>query len=152
MDCSVPGFPVLCHLPEFAQIHVHWVGDAIQPSRPLSSPSPALNLSQHQGLFHWVGFSHNTIKYWSFNFSISPSSEYLELLSFRTDWFDLLAVQGTLKTLLQHHNLKALILWVQPSLLSPFYKWGNWELEKLNKLPIIICLIFGGIGMQTWIF
>ena len=62
------------------------------------------------------------LKYWNFIFNISPSSEYLEFISFRTDWFDLLAVQGTLKTLLQHHSLKASILGVQPSLLSPFYR------------------------------
>ena len=59
---SVPGLPVLHHLPEFAQTHVHWVGDAIQPSHPLSSPSPAFSLSQHQGLFQWVGFSHQVAR------------------------------------------------------------------------------------------
>ena len=82
MDCSMPGSPVLQHLPEFAQIHVHSVGNVIQPSRPLSSPSPAFSLSQHQGF----------------------SNEYLGLITFRIDWFDLLAVQGTLKSLLQHHS------------------------------------------------
>ena len=84
--------------------HVHWIGDAIQPSHPLSPPSPALNLSQHEGLFQWVSSSHQVAKYWSFSFSISPSNEYSGLISFRIDWFDLLAVQGTLKNLLQHHN------------------------------------------------
>ena len=75
MDCSMPGFPVLHHLPEFAQTHVHWVGDAIQPSHPLSSPSsPAFCLSQHQGLYQWVSSAHQVAKYWSF--SISPSNEY----------------------------------------------------------------------------
>ena len=59
MDCSTPGFPVLHHLPDLVQIHVHWVGDASQPSHPLSSPSPAFNLSQHQGLFQWVSSSHS---------------------------------------------------------------------------------------------
>ena len=109
IDCSMPGFPVLHYLPEFAQIHVHWVGDAIQPSRPLSSPSPpAFNLSQHQGLFQWVSFSHHVAKYWSF--SISSSKEYSGLISLRIDWFDFLVVQGTLKSLLQHYSLKASIL------------------------------------------
>ena len=97
MNCIVPGFSVL-------PTHVHWVGDAIQLSHPLSSPSPpALNLSQHQGLFQWLGSSHQVAKYWSFSFSMSPSNEYSGLISFRRDWFDLLAVQGTLKSLLQHH-------------------------------------------------
>ena len=103
-DCSMPGFPVLHYLPEFAQTHVHWVSDVIQPSHPLSLLSPLdRNLSQHQGLFRSGGN-------WSFNFSISPSNEYSGLISFRIDWFDFLAVQGTLKSLLQHHSLKASIL------------------------------------------
>ena len=98
--------------PWACSISCPWVGDAIQSSHPLLSPSPpALNLSQHQGLFKWVSCSHQVAKYWSFSFSISPSNEYSELISFRINWFDLLAVQGTLKSLLQHHNLKALILW-----------------------------------------
>ena len=100
MDCSSPGFPVFHHLPEFAQTHVHWVSDAIQPSHPLSSPSlPVFNLSQHQHLCPWVSSSHLVAKYWSFSFSISPSNEYSGLISFRMDWLDLLDVQGTLKCL-----------------------------------------------------
>ena len=110
MDCITPGFPVLHHLLELAQTHVHRVSDAIQPSHPLSSPSPpAFSLSQHQ----WEVMSSLHIrrpKYWSFSFSISPSNEYLGLTSFRMDLFDLLAVQRTLKSLLQHHNSKASIL------------------------------------------
>ena len=108
MDCSTPGLLVHHQLPEFTHIHIHWVGDAIQPSHPLESPSPAFNLSQHQGLFKWVSSSH---QYYSFSFSISPSNEYSRLVSFRIDWLDLLAVQGTLKSLLQHHSSKASILW-----------------------------------------
>ena len=93
------------------QIHVHRVGDAIQPSHPLSSPSPpTLNLSQHQSLFQWVSSSHQVANYWSFSFSISPSNEYSGLISFRMDWLDLLAVQGTLNSLLQNHSSKASIL------------------------------------------
>ena len=99
MDCSTPGFPVQHQLLELAQTHVHWVSDTIQPSYPLSSPSPAFNFSQHQGLFQWVSFGIRWPKYWSFSFSISSSSEYSGLISFRIDWFDLLAVQGTLKSL-----------------------------------------------------
>ena len=110
MDCSMPGFPVHQQLPEFTQTHVHWVGDAIQPSHPLSSPSPTFSLSQYQSFFKWVSSSHQVTKYWSFSFSISPPNEYLGLISFRMDWLDLLAIQGTLKSLLQHHSLKASIL------------------------------------------
>ena len=112
MNFSKPGFPVLQCLLEFAQIHVHWVSDAIQTSHPLSSPSPpAFNPSQHQGLFQWVSSSHRWPKFWSFSFKISPSNACPGLISFRMDWLDLLAVQGTLKSLLQHHSSKALIPW-----------------------------------------
>ena len=106
MDCSMPGFPVLHHLPELTQTHVHPIGDAIQPSHPLTSPSPPTfclcrDFSSESALgIKWP-------KCWSFSFSISPSNEYSGLISFRIDWLDLLAVQGTLKSLLQHHSLKA---------------------------------------------
>ena len=111
MDCSTSGFPVHHQLPKLGQTHVHRVSDAIQPSHPLSSPSlPAFNLSQHHGLFQWVSSCIRWPKYWSFSFSISPSNEYSGLISFRIDWFDLFAVQGTLKSLLQQHNSKASIL------------------------------------------
>ena len=111
MVCSMPGFPVHHQLLELAQTHVHQVSDAIQPSHPLSSPSPpAFNLSYIRV------FSSESIlrkmwpKYWSFSFSISPSNEYSGLIFFRMDWLDLLPVQGTLKSLLQHHSSKASIL------------------------------------------
>ena len=111
MAYSPPGFPVLHHLLELAQTHIHWVSDATQPSYPLSSPSPpAFNLSQHKGVFKWVSSSHQVAKYWSFSFCISLSSAYSGLVSFRMDWLDLLAVQGTLKSLLQHHSSKTSIL------------------------------------------
>ena len=107
----MPGFPVHHQLLKLAQTHVHWVSDTIQPSHPLLSPSPpAFNFSQLQGLFHWVSSSHQVAKYWSFSFSISPSNEYSGLISFRIDWLDLLVVQGTLKSLLQHHSSKASLL------------------------------------------
>ena len=111
MNCSTPGLSVHHQLLEFTQTHIHWVGNAIQPSHPLSSPSPpAPNLSQHQSLFQWVNSLHEVAKYWSFTFSISPSNEYSRLISFRMDCFDVLAVQGTLKSLLQHHCSKASVL------------------------------------------
>ena len=104
MDCSTPSFPVFPCLLEFAQTHVHWVDDDIQPSHP--SP-PSFNISQNQGKISSESAVHiRWPQYWSFNFSISLSNEYSGLLSFRMDWFDL-AVQGTLKSLLQHYNLKA---------------------------------------------
>ena len=111
VDYNTPGLPVPHQLPEPTEIHVHWVGDAIQPSHPLSSPSPpACNLSQHQGLFKWVSSLHQVAKVLEFSFNISPSNEHPRLISFRMDWLDLLAVQETLKSLLQHHSSKASIL------------------------------------------
>ena len=113
MDCSRPGFPVPHHLPEFAQVqvHVHRVSDAIQPSHPLlpllflPSIFPSIRIFSNESVLRirWP-------KYWTFSFSISPSNEYSGLISFRMDLFDLLAVQGTLKSLLQHHSSKASIL------------------------------------------
>ena len=111
MDCSMPGLPVPHHLPEFTQVHVHCIGDAIQPSHLLKPSSPAIDLSQDQGLFQWVVVQIRWRKYWCFTFSISPSSEYSGLISLKIDWFDLLAVQGTFRSLFQHHSLKASILW-----------------------------------------
>ena len=112
MNRSMPGLPVHHQLLEFTQTHVHRVSDAIQPSCPLLSPSsPAFNLSQHQGFSSESVLCIRWPKYWSFSFSINRSNEYSGLISFRTDWLDLLAVQGTLKSLLQHHSSKASILW-----------------------------------------
>ena len=107
MDCSTPGLRVHHQYLELAQTHVRQVSDAIHPSHPLSSPSPpAFSLSQHQGLFQWVGSLHQVPKYWSFSLNISPSNEYSGLSSFRIDWFDLFTVQEILKSLLQHHSSK----------------------------------------------
>ena len=111
MDYSMPGFPAHYQLSEFAQTLVHWVGDTIQPCPSLSSPSPPTSVfpsirvfSNESALYiRWP-------KDWSFSLSISPSNEYIGLISCRIDWFDL-AVQGTLKNILQHHSLKASVLW-----------------------------------------
>ena len=111
MDCSVPGCPVHHQLPEFAQIHVHCVGDAIQPSHPPLSPLFLLSIFPNIRVFSNELVLHiRWPKYWSFIFSISPSNEYSGMISFRIDWFDLPAVQGTLKSLLQYHSSKALTL------------------------------------------
>ena len=110
MDWRTLGFPVHHQVPGLTQTHVSCV-DGIQPSHPLSSPfPPSFNLSQHQGLFKWLSSSVRWPKYWSFSFSISPSNEYSALISFRMDCSDFLAVQETLKSLLQNHSSKASIL------------------------------------------
>ena len=111
MGSSTPGLPVHHQLPEFTETYVHWVSDTIQPSHLLSSPSPpAFNLSQHQGLFKWVSSLHQVAKVLNFSFSISPN-EYLRQISFRMDWLVLLAIKGTLQSLLQHHSSQAPILY-----------------------------------------
>ena len=105
MNCSMPG------LPESTQTHAHRVGDAIQPFHPLSCPSPPASIFPSIRVFSNESVLHiRSRKYWSFSFNISPYKEYSELISFRKDWLDLLVVQGTLKSLLQHHSSKASIL------------------------------------------
>ena len=114
LDCSMPGLSVHHKLLDFIQTHVHWVSDTIQPSNHLTlchplllPPSifPSIKVFSNESVLHirWP-------KYWCFSFNISPSNEHPGLISFRMDWFDLLAVQGTLKSLLQHHSSKASIL------------------------------------------
>ena len=110
MDSSMPEFPVCHQLLELAQTHVHWVSDAIQASRPLSSPSPSF-LPSIRVLSNESVLCIRWPKYWSFSFSISHSNEYSGLISLRIDWLDLLAAQGTFKSLLQHHSSKVSILW-----------------------------------------
>ena len=116
MDCSMPGFPVLHHLPELAQTHMHWVGDAVQPSYLLLSPSllpsifPSLRVFSNE-----LALCISWPKY--YRFSLSPSNEYSGLISFRINWFDLFSVQGTLKSLLQHHSSKTSIIWCSPFLM-----------------------------------
>ena len=154
MDFSMPGLPVHHQLPELAQTHVFQVGDAIQPSHPLSSPSPpAFSLSQQQGLFPASVspfFASGGHQYWSFSFSISPSSEYSGLISFRMDWLDLLAVQRTLKSLLQHRSSKASIrrsAFFIVQLSHPYMTTGKtialtrWTfVGKVMSLLLICCL------------
>ena len=94
MDHSTPGLPIHHQLPEFTQTHVHWVGDAIQPSHPLSCPSPAFNLSQHQGLFEWVSSSYQVAKILEFQLQHHPSNEHSGLISFRMDWLDLVYIHN----------------------------------------------------------
>ena len=110
MDCNTTDFPIYHQVLELTQTHVHRVGDAIQPSHPLSSLSPAFNLSQHQRLFQGASSSYQVAKVLQFQLQHHPSNEYSGLI-FRIDCLDLLAVQGTLKSLLQHHRSKASVLW-----------------------------------------
>ena len=109
MDWTMPGLPVHHQLLEFTQTHIHWISDAIQPSHPLSSPSPSVfNLSQQQGLFQWVSSSHQMAKILEFQHQSFQWKFRVDF--FRIDWLDPLAVQGTLKSLIQYHSSKASIL------------------------------------------
>ena len=148
MDCSAPGFPVLHYLLELAQTHVHWVGDAIQPSHPLSPllllplifPGIRVFSNESALLIRWP-------KYWSFSFSISPSNEYSVLISFRIDWVDVFAVPGTLKSLLQHHSSKALILqysdfFMKVQLSHPYMTTGKTTALTIWTLVAKWCLCF----------
>ena len=149
MDCSTPGFPVHHRLLEFAQTHVHQLSDAIQPSHPLRGSESALCI-------RWP-------KYWSFSFSISPSSGYSGLISFRMDWLDLPAVQGTLKSLHQHQSSEASILWCSTlfmvQLSHPYmttrktivfniwrvvgkFKWDNIFKSEILKLLLCVSMIW----------
>ena len=112
MSCSTPALPVQHQLLEPTQTHVHWVSDAIQPSHPLSSPSPLPSLLPSIRVFPNESALHiRWPKYWSFSFNVRPSNEHPGLISFRMDWLALLAVQGTLTSLLQHYSSKPSILW-----------------------------------------
>ena len=153
--------PVHHQLPESTQIHVHWVSDAIQPSHPLLSPSPlALNLSQHQGLFKWVSSSHQVAKvlefqlqHQSFQWTPSPSNEH----SFRMDWLNLVAVQGTLKSLLQHHSSKASILRCSAffivQLSHPYRTTGKTiALTRWTFVDRVMSLVFNKLSMLVITF
>ena len=148
MDCSTPGFPVHHQLLEFTQTHVH----RVQPSHPLSSPSPrppstpsifpSIRVFPNESVLHirWP-------TYWSFSFSISPPNEYSGLISFRMDWVDLLAVQGTLKGLLQQHSLKASTLWCSAffivQLSHPYMTTGKTiALNRWTFLSKVMSLLF----------
>ena len=146
MDYSIPGLPIHHQLPEFTQTHVPLVGDAIQASHPLSFllllPSVFSSIRVYSNesalCIRWP-------KYWSFSFSISPSNEHSGPISFRMDWLDLLAVQGTLKSLLQHHSSKVSILWHSAffivQLSHPYMTTG--------KKHILDCISFQFLCLQS---
>ena len=146
MECSTPGFSVLHYLPEFAQTQVHWVSDAIQPSHPLlpllllPSIFPSMRVFSGESALHirWPN-------YWSFSFSITPSNQYSGLISVRIDWFELLAVQVTLKSFLQHHSSKASILSAifMVQLSHPYMTTGETiALTIWNFVSKVISLLF----------
>ena len=158
LDCSTPGFPVLHHLLQPAPTHVHWAGDAIQPAHPPSSPSlltfnlPSIGVFSSESALHmrWP-------KCQGFSFSISPSSEYSGSISSRIDWFDLLAVQGIFKSLLQHHSLKASILWCSTFLmvqLSHLHMTTGKtiDLTRWTFVDKILSLLFNILSMLVTAF
>ena len=152
MNCSTPGFSVFHYLPEFAQIHVHWVSDAIYAFHPMSPPSPlVLNLSSDQGPFQWVSSLHQVVKILELQLQPQSFQWILGLISFRIDCLELLAVQGTLKSLLLHHSLKASNL--QPSaffivqLSHPYMTTGKTiALATSNVVSKVISLIFNTLS------
>ena len=148
MNYSIPGHPVHHQLSEFTQTHVHWVSDAIQSSHPrcplllLSSIFPSIKVFSNDSdlCIRWP-------KDWSFSFNISPSKEYSGLISFRIDWLDLLAVQGTLKSLLQHHSSKASIVWCSAFFIVQLsYPYMTTEktiaLTRRTFVGKVMCLLF----------
>ena len=154
MNCSTPGLPVHHQLPEFTQTHIHRVGDAIQPSHPLWSPFlPALISFSIRVFPNESTLRVRWPKYWSFSFSIIPSKEHPGLISFRMNWLHLLAVQGTLKSLLQHHSSKASILrgltFFTVQLRHPYTTTGkNIALTTWTFVGKVLSLLF---NMLTWL-
>ena len=148
MDCSTPVYPLLHHLPEFSETRVCWVGDAIQPSLLccplllLPSVFPSIRVFSNESVLciRWP-------EYWSYSFSIRPSNEHPGLISFRMDWLDLLAVQGTLKSLLQHHSSKPLILQCSAifmvQLSQPYMSTGKTKaLTRWTFVGKVVSLLF----------
>ena len=130
VDCSIPGFLVLHHLLEFAQTHVHWACDAIQPFHSLLPPSPpTFNFPSIRVFSNEWALRIRWPNYWDFSFSINPFNEYSGLISFRMDWLDLLAVQETLKSFLQHHSSKSSVLH-HSDFFTVQLSHHTWQLEK----------------------
>ena len=137
MDCSTAGFPVLHHLPQLAQAHVHWVSHPLPPS---IFPSIKVFSSESVNRIRWP-------KYWNFSFSVSLSIEYSGLISFRIDWLDLLVVQGTLKSLLQHYSLKTSLLWH-----SAFFKVQLLHLHMADGKAITLTMCTFVIKVMSLLF
>ena len=160
MDCSTSGFPVLHQLLDLAQIHVHWVADIILPSHPLSPPSPpALSLSQHQGLFQWVSSLHQVAKVLQLQLQLQSFQWIFRtgLISFRIFWFDFLAVQGTLRSLLQHRSSKVSVLWhsafFMVQLLHPYVTAGKtMALTVWTFINKVMSLLFNMLSKVAMAF
>ena len=157
MDGSTPGLSVHHQLLEFTQTQVHWVSDAIQPSHSLSSPSPAFDLSQHQGLFKWVSSSHQVAKVLELQLQHQFFQWIFRTDSFRMDWLDLLAIQGTLRSLLQHHSSKARILRCSAffivQLSHPYMTKGKTiALIRWTFVSIVMSLLFNMLSRLVIIF
>ena len=153
-DCSTPGFPVYHQLPELTQIHLHWISDTIQPSHPLLSPSPLQSFPASGLVLHicWPKYLS-----FSFSFNINPSNEYSGLISFRIHSFDLFAVQGTLKSLLQHHSSKASILWGSAffivQLSNPYMTTGKTiALTRRTFVSKVMSLLFNMLSRLVIVF
>ena len=149
MDCSTPGLSVHRQFPDSTETQVHWVGDAIQPSHPLSSTSPLPSIFPSIRVFSNDSTLHQVAKVLDFSFNINPSNEHPGLISLRMDWVDLLAVQGILKSL-QHHSSKASILWCSASfmvqLLHPYMTAGKPWLWQCGPLSAKWCLLFNTLS------
>jgi len=155
MDCSTSGFPVFHHLLEFVQTHMHQVSDAIQPSVLCCTLCFLLSIFPNIRVFYnELALCIKWPKYWSFSFSITPSNEYSRLISFRTGCFDFLAVQGTLKSLLQHHSFKASILWwysllYGPTLTSVHNYWKNQSFDRWAFFrKVCLCFLICCLGLS----
>ena len=147
MDCSTPGLPVYHQLPEFTQTHVHRVSDAIQPSHPLSFPSPPPSIFPNIRVFPNESVLHiRWLKYWSFSFSVSPSNEYSGLISFRMDWLELLAVQGTQESsptpYFKSINSSVLSFPYSPTLTSKHDYWKTIALTRQTFVGKVMSLLF----------
>ena len=155
MKCSLPGFPVHHQFRDLTQTHVHCIGNAIQPSHPLSSPSPTFSLSQYQGLFQWVSSWHQVAKVLEFQLQHQSFQWIFRVISFRMDWFDLCAVLGPVKSLLQHRSSKASVqdlAFFMIQLSHPYRKTGKiialtaQTIRQANDCFLICCL-----GL-SWLF
>ena len=147
MDCSTPGFPVHHETPGVFSTHVHWIADAIQPSYSLSSPSPAFSVPQHQDLFQWVSSLHQLAKVLELQLQHHSFQWIFRTDLFRIDWFDLLAVQGTLNNLIQYHSSKASVLWCSAffivQLSHPYMITGkNIDLTRWTFVSKVMSLLF----------
>ena len=155
MECSIPGLPAHHQLPELTQTHLHYVSDTMQPSHPLSFPSPPPSIFPSIRVFLSESALHiRWPKYWSFNFNISPSNEYSALISFRMDWLDLLAVQSTLKSLLQNHspkasNSSAISFLYSPTLTSIHDYWKNHSFDKPGFVGKVMTLLFNMLSVSN---